>query len=123
MLIDSAIMKYSRYPLIASDDLFMYEFYSDGPRGTIKKTVIYSQIEGNIFNLGFGDWNEQLKGLDDSNRTNNGAKADKKHLPGITVDPNMRDYSKDPFVIKKVERARALLAKYGLPEEPKKKSK
>ncbi|HMH20823.1 MAG TPA: hypothetical protein VK563_03560 [Puia sp.] len=50
--------------------------------------------------------------------------ADKKHLPGITVDPNIPDFSKSPFIIKKVERARALIAKYGLPKESKsKKSK
>ena len=50
--------------------------------------------------------------------------ADKKHLPGITVNPNIPDFSKSPFVIKKVERARALIAKYGLPKEDKpKKSK
>jgi len=45
--------------------------------------------------------------------------ANKKHLPGITVDPNMPDFSKSPFVIKKVERARATIAKYGLPKEDK----
>jgi hypothetical protein len=51
-------------------------------------------------------------------------KASKQHLPGITIDPNMRDYSKDPFVIKKVERARAFFAKHGLPKDHKpKKSK
>lgn len=49
--------------------------------------------------------------------------ANKKHLPGITVDPNMRDYSKDPFVIKKVEKARAFIAKHGLPKEKPKKAK
>ncbi|HWK05159.1 MAG TPA: hypothetical protein VNS58_16070 [Puia sp.] len=50
--------------------------------------------------------------------------ADKKHLPGITVNPNMRDYSKEPFVIKKLERARAFIAKHGLPKDDKpKKSK
>jgi hypothetical protein len=43
--------------------------------------------------------------------------ADRKHLPGITVDPNMRDYSKEPFFIKKAERARAFIAKHGLPGE------
>ncbi len=47
--------------------------------------------------------------------------ADKRHLPGITIDPNMRDYSKDPFVIKKVERARAFFAKHGLPKDHKSK--
>jgi hypothetical protein len=50
----------------------MYEFYSEGPRGRIKKTVIYSEIDKNLFNLGFGDWNEERQGLDDSNRSNNG---------------------------------------------------
>jgi hypothetical protein len=43
----------------------------------------------------------------------NKAKEDKSLL---TVDPNMRDYSKDPFIVKKVERARAFIAKHGLPE-------
>jgi hypothetical protein len=51
------------------------------------------------------------------------ATANKKHLPGITIDPNMRDYSKDPFVIKKVENARAFIAKHGLPKDNKKKNK
>src|ERR1700722_3736288 len=41
----------------------------------------------------------------------------KKHLPGITVDPNVPDFSKSPFVIKKVERARAFIAKHGLPKD------
>ena len=50
-------------------------------------------------------------------------KADKKHLPGITVNPNMPDYSKSPFIIKKAEKARATIAKYGLPEDQRKKSK
>jgi len=49
--------------------------------------------------------------------------ANKKHLPGITVDPNMPDFSKSPFIIKKVERARAFIAKHGLPKEKSKKAK
>ncbi len=43
---------------------------------------------------------------------------------GITIDPNIPDFSKSPFVIKKVEKARAFIAKHGLPKEeeaPKKK--
>src|SRR5882762_11239701 len=65
-------MKHSKYPVEASDNQFVYDFFSEGPRGTIKKTVIYSQIEENLFNLGFGDWNEEFQGLDDSSRSNNG---------------------------------------------------
>ena len=45
--------------------------------------------------------------------------ANNKHLPGITIDPSMPDYSKDPFVVKKVERARAFIAKNGLPKDRK----
>lgn len=50
-------------------------------------------------------------------RTNAHNKKDR----AITVDPNMPDFSKSPFVIKKVESARALIAKYGLPKETKSK--
>ncbi len=51
--------------------------------------------------------------------------ADKGPLPGITINPNIRDYSKDPFFVKKAERARAFIAKHGLPKEdkPAKKAK
>jgi hypothetical protein len=50
--------------------------------------------------------------------------TDRKHLPGITVDHNMPDYSKTPFALKKAEKARETIAKYGLPKENKpKKSK
>jgi hypothetical protein len=41
----------------------------------------------------------------------------KKHLPGITVNPNMRDYSKEPYFVEKHERARAFLAKHPIPED------
>jgi hypothetical protein len=43
----------------------------------------------------------------------------RKHLPGITVDPNLPDLSKSPFIIKKVERAKAFIAKHGLPKDDK----
>ncbi|MHA4807398.1 hypothetical protein ACX0G9_04810 [Flavitalea flava] len=43
----------------------------------------------------------------------------------VTIDPNIPDFSKSPFVIKKVENAKAFFAKHGLPniEEIIKKSK
>ncbi|HMH20822.1 MAG TPA: hypothetical protein VK563_03555 [Puia sp.] len=65
-------MKYPRYLVTASDDYCTYLFFSEGLRGRIAKGVIYSRIEGNLFNLGFGDWNEEFQELDDSNRSNNG---------------------------------------------------
>jgi hypothetical protein len=71
-------MKHSRYPVETSDDsrtndnYHMYEFYSEGSRGRIKKVILYEKIGNNLFNLGFGDWNEELQRLDDSSRSNNG---------------------------------------------------
>jgi len=65
-------MNLPKYPVKANDERFEYEFYSEGPKGNIKKTVIYSQIEEDLFNLAFGEWNEKLQKLDDSVRSNNG---------------------------------------------------
>jgi hypothetical protein len=39
----------------------------------------------------------------------------------VTVDPNMRDYSNDPFFIKKRKSASEFLKKNGLPDSFKKK--
>jgi hypothetical protein len=148
----SASMKNPKYPVEASAERHTYEFYSEGPKGTIKKTVIYSQVVGNLYNLGFGDWKEQIHGLDDSSRSiysrAMGTLSERKKLYslldykeiirkfvltfmskanynkediGITVVHNMRDYSKDPFILKKVEQARAFIAKHGLPKEGKRK--
>lgn len=65
-------MKYPKYPVIASPDHHMYLFFSEGPKGKIPKGVIYSRIEGNLYNLSFGDWDQVLQRLDDSSRSNNG---------------------------------------------------
>lgn len=41
----------------------------------------------------------------------------------ITVVKKMRNYSNDPFVKRKLANAAALIKKYGLPKEGKKKNK
>jgi hypothetical protein len=65
-------MKYPKYPIIASVDPYTYEFYSEGPRGRIKKAIFFTPIGKNLYNLGFGDWNEETQDVDDSSRSNNG---------------------------------------------------
>ena len=65
-------MNLPKYPVVASNDYLMYLFYSNGPQGIVAKGVIYSQIAGNLYNLGFGDWKEELEELDDFSRSNNG---------------------------------------------------
>jgi len=69
---DTAIMKYPKYPVIAGDNAYVYEFFSEGPRGRIKKAIFYTYLGPGLYNLGFGDWNEERQDVDDANRSNNG---------------------------------------------------
>ncbi len=46
----------------------------------------------------------------------NNIKKQKTPTPGVTVVENMRDYSNEPFFIKKKEQMIALLEKHGLPD-------
>lgn len=51
----------------------VYEFVSQGPKGDVKKVVMYSPTNiPNFFNLGFGDKNELTGQPDDQVVTNNG---------------------------------------------------
>jgi len=173
-------------------------FYSEGPKGTIKKVIQYTpyNIAGEVcFNLCFGDWNTEKKLVDDLNITDNKdslkvlvtvartaidftdlypdalvyvkgstvsrtrlcqmgitkhwieIKAlftvfgltnkkwqpfhenvnydafmvlripDPKRPVKITVSNEVKDYSKDPTIIKRVQEANEFLKKVGLPEE------
>lgn len=61
--------RYSKIP-----EGYYYEFYSEGPKGVIKKTVRYrliQEIPFKIYNLGFGDWDETENDVDDMINTNN----------------------------------------------------
>ena len=51
----------------------VFEFISEGAKGTIKKMITYSYTgTENIYNLGFGDYDEEQKRIDDRTITNNG---------------------------------------------------
>jgi hypothetical protein len=44
-------------------------------------------------------------------------KSKKKTIVYGTVSPNVKDYSNEPFFIKKAEDSKKVIAKYGLPKE------
>jgi hypothetical protein len=48
-----------------------------------------------------------------------------KGILSITIDPNIPDFNKSAFALKKAEKARAFIAKHGLPKDtrPTKKGK
>lgn len=66
-------MNKSKY-LYKSGKLFLfYEFISVGPKGSIRKIVEYQETSvKNVFNLVFGDYDEETKSINDLSVTNNG---------------------------------------------------
>lgn len=64
-------MNLEKYSVVSDNNHVAYEFLSEGPNGTIKKVVFYQEVEENVFNIGFGDWDEQEQKINDSARSNN----------------------------------------------------
>jgi hypothetical protein len=66
-------MKHSKYNYRSENLFLLYEFLSEGPKGLIKKMVEYSETATeNVYNLGFGDFEEKRGGINDLSVTNNG---------------------------------------------------
>jgi len=64
-------MNLEKYSVVSDSNHVTYEFLSEGPKGTIKKVVFYQEVEKNVFNLAFGDWDEQAQKINDDARSNN----------------------------------------------------
>jgi len=67
-------MNLERYKYSTNESFLDFEFHSEGPKGKVKKIVRFSPQNANgitYFNLGFGDWNEEKKQVDDKIVTNN----------------------------------------------------
>lgn len=63
-----------KVPFTKISEEFYYEFFSEGPKGRIKKLVRYKLIEESpypIYNLSFGNWDETIGDADDKIATNN----------------------------------------------------
>src|SRR5690606_15514411 len=66
-------MKYPKYDYVAESQLMHFGFTSIGPKGEIKKIVEYSETSlTNVFNLAFGDYDENVGSINDKIVTNNG---------------------------------------------------
>ena len=66
-------MKLERYQLKTSDNIKVFEFVSEGPKGRIEKIIQLSEtnLKG-FYNLAFGDKNPETGVLDDLAISNNG---------------------------------------------------
>lgn len=71
-------MNLDRYEYATNETCLNFEFFSDGPKGKIKKVIRFNpqNIDGiTYFHLAFGDWNDQSKQLDDKAVSNNQDRA------------------------------------------------
>lgn len=64
-------MHLPRYSYKASESFLDYEFVSKGPKGKFKKIVRFLQITDKVYNLGFGDLDEQTGAISDTVITDN----------------------------------------------------
>jgi hypothetical protein len=66
-------MKLPRYELKAEKSLMVFEFISEGKKGEIPKLIKYSKTNvKDIYNLAFGDKNQETGEIDDNVVSNNG---------------------------------------------------
>ena len=65
-------MKLPRYEYSTENEAELFTFTSEGIKGNVKKVVVYSQmLENNIYNLAFGDFDEESGYINDTVITNN----------------------------------------------------
>ncbi len=66
-------MQEDSYAFKRTSEVYHYEFYSEGPKGVIRKVVQFHLIDETnyVFNLAFGDWDDEREELNDKIATNN----------------------------------------------------
>jgi hypothetical protein len=68
-------MKLPKYEYLTEDHAELFKFTSEGPKGKIKKLVVYTKmLEEDIYNLAFGDYDEETDSINDKSITDNNDK-------------------------------------------------
>lgn len=68
-----SILRNPKYPYKSEQKFKHFEFISEGPKGLIRKMVEYTETGNeNVYNLGFGDYDEKIQAINDLSITNNG---------------------------------------------------
>lgn len=88
-------MKIATYPFVKQPESYYYEFYSEGPNGSIKKVVEYfrlQELDAEVFNLAFGDWDEDNHRINDLSISNNADRVKVLATVAATVTDFMEDH-------------------------------
>lgn len=67
-------MQEDSYQVKQSQQIYQYEFFSEGPKGRIRKVIQFQPLDNAIpiYNLAFGDWDEKKVAINDTIKSNNG---------------------------------------------------
>ena len=108
-------MNLERYSYF-TDDYKEYVFFSEGPKGRIKKVVQYRKINDNptIYNLGFGDENTVTGKIDGRVVTNNNDRDKVLATVASTVIEFSKHYGKQTIYIEGETPARIRLYQIGI---------
>ncbi|MEP7371749.1 MAG: hypothetical protein ABI675_00075 [Chitinophagaceae bacterium] len=83
------------YPFIKRPESYYYEFFSEGPNGSIKKVVEFYRLQERkqeVYNLAFGDWDEIAHRINDLSITNNADRDKVLATVAATVMEFMREH-------------------------------
>jgi len=109
-------MQEDSYPVKRTSEVHHYEFYSEGPKGSIRKVVQFQLIDETnyVFNLAFGDWEEEKGVLDDKISTNNHDRQKVLATVAKTVVDFMEEHPTATVVAKGSSASRTRLYQMGL---------
>ncbi|MBS1510119.1 MAG: hypothetical protein JST86_04715 [Bacteroidetes bacterium] len=107
-------MQLQKYRYKTNQTFLDYEFISEGPKGKIKKVVRFSAIKTNIYNLGFGDWDESTGEISDTVVTNNNDSSKVLATVAATVNDFTLHYPDALVVVQGSTHSRTRLYRIGL---------
>lgn len=108
-------MRKEKYHYKTEDRFEFFEFYSEGPKGIIKKVVEFQATSVvNVYNLAFGDFNDESKTIDDKIVTNNGDSIKVLATVASTVYAFIEKHPKAWIVVTGSTEARTRLYRMGI---------
>ncbi|WP_119079735.1 DUF6934 family protein [Chitinophaga alhagiae] len=100
-------MHLEKYDFVSNPAYTSFAFQSAGAHGTIEKVINYQPIPGfilsdgrQVINLGFGDWDEGHRKVDDSTVSNNGDRSKVLSTVASTIFAYMEKHGKLPVFAK-----------------------
>ena len=107
-------MHLPRYTYKTNESYLDYEFLSVGPRGNVKKVVRFTEIQVGVFNLAFGDLDEESGEISDTIVTNNNDSKKVLATVAATVHDFTLQYPRAVIIAKGSSHSRTRLYRMGI---------